>query len=689
MQVNRAFKAPQWIYETGRVLPWFLQRKKPKLLVTSMDLANDNAIQGLFDTKPVFYSRLFPLKGRYILGWGQKMSGRRALALKTQAEQGCLIVEDGFLRSSQRQGASCSLVIDRDGIFYDPKSPSRLFTLIPEPLDAVQIDRARAIMQSWRDASVSKYNDSPEFTEALPEKYVLLIDQVANDLSVKKASQGTPDFQRMLKAALDENPDCQVIIKAHPDSAKDPSKSHFSWNLGADNPRITVIRDRCHISKLLQDAKMVYVVSSQVGFEALIWNVPVRCFGAPFYAGWGLTQDSSAMSSPERPSATLEQLIFATLVKYTRYWNPISQTECEVEDVIRLLGANRKFYERPQIRTYALGFSRWKRGFIRDFLGNEDVRFVKEWADIPQGGNVVVWGARAIPETREDLKVRRIEDGFIRSSGLGADLVKPQSLVIDDVGIYFDATRPSGLEAIISNSDYTADDLALARAIRTDLIESRVNKYNLGGTNWTRPVTDKRVLLVVGQVEGDASIRYGSPNIKTNLDLLKCVRQNNPDAFLVYKPHPDVVAGLRASDSTTDLDSENICDEIVVDTDPVTMIDAVDEIHTITSLLGFEALIRAKPVVCYGQPFYSGWGLTTDVVHNPNRSRTVTIDELVHSVIVTYPRYYSSKAKMFIPADFAIQEMTKIAKLGPKTLTWNRRVLRQVLATYNVLLGKA
>jgi capsular polysaccharide export protein len=38
------------------------------------------------------------------------------------------------------------------------------------------------------------------------------------------------------------------------------------------------------------------------------------------------------------------------------------------------------------------------------------------------------------------------------------------------------------------------------------------------------------------------------------------------------------------------------------------LINQVNEVWTMTSLLGFEALIRGKSVTCLGLPFYCGWG---------------------------------------------------------------------------------
>src|SRR3546814_1186728 len=62
-------------------------------------------------------------------------------------------------------------------------------------------------------------------------------------------------------------------------------------------------------------------------------------------------------------------------------------------------------------------------------------------------------------------------------------------------------------------------------------------------TPWRR--SGKTVILVPGQVEDDASIRFGCTDVRTNIALLKAARAARPDAFIVYKPHPDVVSGNR------------------------------------------------------------------------------------------------------------------------------------------------
>ncbi len=69
------------------------------------------------------------------------------------------------------------------------------------------------------------------------------------------------------------------------------------------------------------------------------------------------------------------------------------------------------------------------------------------------------------------------------------------------------------------------------------------------------------------------------------------------------------------------------CDEVVTDCSIGELLSAVDEVHVLTSLAGFEALQRSKRVVTYGQPFYAGWGLTDDAYPVTRRARKLSLDE--------------------------------------------------------------
>lgn len=290
---------------------------------------------------------------------------------------------------------------------------------------------------------------------------------------------------------------------------------------------------------------------------------------------------------------------------------------------------------------YGLGFSRRKRGIVRRFLADAEVHFVRNAATVPPSATIAVWGNGNIgTEQLAGRRILRIEDGFLRSVGLGADLTQPLSLAVDGQGMYYDASRPSDLESLLQCAHFDAGLLLRAARLRARIVESRITKYNVGTENWCRPMVGRKVVVAVGQVESDAALRYGAPHVHTNLGLLQAVRTACPDAYLVYKPHPDVQAGLRAAGRDAWLENR-WCDEVVMNVSMDRLIDQVDEVHVLTSLAGFEALLRGRKVATYGRPFYAGWGLTRDALMQPRRTRRLTLDALVAAALILYPRYVS------------------------------------------------
>jgi capsular polysaccharide export protein len=295
---------------------------------------------------------------------------------------------------------------------------------------------------------------------------------------------------------------------------------------------------------------------------------------------------------------------------------------------------------------YVLGLSMRKRRIVRRFLAGHKVRFIRNLKAVPPDATLAVWGNLDKAVELGKRRILRIEDGFLRSVGLGAELVEPLSLIVDANGLYYDATRPSDLEYLLEYTHFDTTLLERAARLRKSIIAAGITKYNVGSGKWQRPVDARRVVLVVGQVESDDAVRYGAPDLCTNVELLRAVKAQCPNAYVVYKPHPDVIAGLRAQSKNAE-QVEEFCDEIVRDVAMNDMLAAVDEVHVLTSLAGFEALLRGCPVTVYGQPFYAGWGLTTDKVSHLRRTRRLTLDELVAGVLILYPRYVD-------PADGAL-----------------------------------
>ena len=336
--------------------------------------------------------------------------------------------------------------------------------------------------------------------------------------------------------------------------------------------------------------------------------------------------------------------------------------------------------------VHALGFSWRKRSLVRQFLGGSKVRFIRSAAQAPDGATVAVWASGPFGNGLADVAQNRrfatlfLEDGFLRSVGLGADLVRPLSWVIDRRGMYYDVSRPSDLEHLLQTFSFDGAVLERAAALRHTLVSSGLTKYNVGTRLWNRPpqAGQKPVVLVPGQVETDASIRYGAPGVHTNLALLKAVREAHPRAWLLYKPHPDVLAGLRGKGAQED-QAVKWCDEVVGDVAIGALLGAVDSVHVMTSLAGFEALLRGKPVVCHGLPFYAGWGLTQDVLQAPRRACKLGIDELVAGVLLLYPTYVSRDTGQICTAERALAELQAWRSLAPRSLPFWRRILRPLL----------
>lgn len=619
-----------------------------------------------------------------VLAWGMRPSAARAARYARRNGLAVCHVEDGFLRSVGlgRDEPPLSVVLDEAGLYLDAGQPTQLEFLIAgasatwSPERQARVDR---LVNAWRDGRVSKYNHTRDPWKALPRDYVLVVDQTRGDASIRGGNADAASFERMLQAALTEHPDCPVLVKVHPDVVAGRKRGYFSLKRLRRLARVEVVADDVHPAMLLECARAVYAVTSQLGMEALIWGRPVRTFGMPFYAGWGLTGDDLPAPARRTP-VTLHQFLHAALIDYSRYVHPETSERCEVEDVLAWLALQRRMRQRFPERLCAVDFSAWKKPLVRQFFAGSTLDFVRDPREAARQPNAIVaWGRRHDASLRGDgveRAVIRVEDGFLRSVGLGASLVRPLSWVQDDLGVYYDATGPSRLERLLCATDFAPPLLARAAALRRRLCEARITKYNLAGARtWRRPALDRRVILVPGQVETDASIRFGASAIRHNVQLLKAVRQAHPDAWLVYKPHPDVAAHLR-NEGQGEAAAQDWCDEVIEGVPVPDLLEQVDEVHVLTSLTGFEALLRKVPVVTYGQPFYAGWGLTRDTALSDSvaerRSRILDLDELVAGALILYPTYVSRVTRRFTTPERALQELIEWRSQGADSRLWGK-----------------
>jgi len=611
-----------------------------------------------------------------VAGWGHKPTAERARRYASQHGLPYLALEDGFLRSVGLGGSEppLSLVVDDLGIYYDARTPCRLEELLQNDGrldDAALLARAERFRQRLVETGVSKYNHASDQLPAVianAEGLVVVADQTYDDASVTGALADESTFERALQAALEEHPNARVVVKVHPATVAGKKRGYLAGRQLAS--RVTVIAGDVNPQALLRRTQHLYVVSSQLGFEGLLAGVKVTCFGQAFYAGWGLTDDRQ--TSPRRSRRLrLEQLVAGALLLYPRYRHPLSPQRCEAEQVLEHLALQRRIFSANSRNFVCFDMSYWKRPFVRRYLRapGRRVRFAASPAALngregPQPMTAVVWASRKTPELASWAAARGVplwhmEDGFLRSAGLGSDLTAPGSLVLDPDGIYYDPSRPSALENILQSAEFSADELERAARLRQLVIDRRISKYNLPPSEQlavaSRP--GQRVLLVPGQVADDASVRLGTSSVGDNLSLLQAVRRANPEAYIVYKPHPDVLSGNRsgALHGVTSPPWDLLVGQVPLPS----CLDAAHEVHTMTSLVGFEALLRGLPVVTYGQPFYASWGLTRDHAPLGRRTRKLTLDELVAGALLRYPRYVSWSARCFVSAEDKVLELSQ------------------------------
>lgn len=657
------------------------EKFKPLYAISRKDAGlRRNKLLSLFFTSPITVD-WFNRSGSQVthLGWGRKNSGLRAVNLAKAKGSRFELLEDGFLRSVSLGSIDppLSIVVDSKGIYYDARSLSEIETLIQQSLTSEERQRAMALIMQWRKARVSKYNHLREYTGDLPENYILLVDQTYGDASICYGLASAESFQKMLMTALENHPNATIIIKIHPDVFAGRKQGHFNLEELKYNPRIQVLAEDTHPVRLIEHAQAVYVVTSQMGFEGLLWGKPVYTFGMPFYAGYGLTTD--ALAAPERRSpVSLEQLVFAALVAYPRYIDPETLLRCEPERLLEWLGLQRAVWARIPNEAYALGFSRWKKPIVRKFFQMAKISFIRKIKSFPSKGYLIVWGMHQVG-TVSPSQVLRVEDGFLRSVGLGADLVRPLSWVIDTRGIYYDATKPSDLEIILQETRFDDSLRTRAKGLREKIVASQLTKYNVGIAQWQRPANAKHVILVPGQVESDASIRFGSRIVRKNMSLLQEVRTANPDAYILYKPHPDVVAGLRDKSENEDK-ALQWCNEVLTEHSIGALFTLVDEVHVLTSLAGFEALMRGCKVVTYGQPFYAGWGLTEDIHPPERRGRPLELDDLVAATLILYPVYIHRTSGRFTSPEKTLEELLRLKGQKVPALPRWRKAIRPILS---------
>lgn len=418
-------------------------------------------------------------------------------------------------------------------------------------------------------------------------------------------------------------------------------------------PRLPAPSDPWHLC--VQANRVIADAEDEVLLVAALCGCGVEPVGAGRFA---------ALADPQR----LEETVAAELSRWT-FQDPFGRGRIAPAQAVDLLADWRRLIDanRPVAAIY--GIARWKRITADNLLwdGSTPVRHDRAARDVPQASQALAWITRSDARTLAELETRgvrigEIEDGMIRSTGLGANCVPPLSIVVDAKGPHFDPAQASDLEIILETAAIPETTILRAHKLRERLVSSGISKY---GQDSQRTLPEdgpprsngRKLVLVTGQVGDDRSVLCGGGGLD-NLELLRRARGHEPDAHIVFKPHPDVEAGHRKG-HVPDARALEFADEIDRTSSIASLLDRVDAVHVLTSLAGFEALMRGREVVTHGVPFFAGWGLTRDLGAVPaRRTRRRSLDELVAATLLLYPRYLDPVTRLPCDAETLVDRIS-------------------------------
>ena len=619
-------------------------------------------------------------------GWGYKATASKVRELAKKNNLPYIALEDGFIRSFDlgvNNAIPMSLSVDHFGCYYDCNQESFIEILLKDRtwFDKDLEQRCINLINLIKEYEISKYNKALPCNKDILFKEksgsdrlkLLIIDQTFNDASLILGGADDKVSLSMCSLLKEKYINYDIYIKTHPDVISGAKKGALDLNFFKNSGiKFNLIDTNYNAIALLKSFDVVFSITSQMGFEALLLNKEVHCFAMSFYSGYGLTHDHFANSNLTRrnliKNVTLQELFAAAYLKLCRYVNPITACRTNLEDILDLIYVQKTQFLKNYKDFVVINATSWKKELLEHYLqGYKSLHFIKNTNEaiefcIKNGATLVQWASKKDESLDKIIKDNNIstlfvEDGFVRSKGLGSTYQKPFSLVLDKGGIYYDPSSNSDLFALLSNiKDYKYLFKLEQRASKLIdyLVKHSMTKYNIGTDSGfekfkqdiKQQAQNKKIILAPGQVESDASVKKAGGLIQSNFEFLKKVREDNKDAFIIYKPHPDVIAQTRQADKNIN-EIKKYCDVIISDFNISLLYDLVDVICVLTSQSGFEAILRGKKVCVYGKPFYSNWGLSQDYQKIASRCAMLTKEQLVACVLILYPSYFDWCTNLF------------------------------------------
>ena len=238
-----------------------------------------------------------------------------------------------------------------------------------------------------------------------------------------------------------------------------------------------------------------------------------------------------------------------------------------------------------------------------------------------------------------------VEDGFIRSMGLGVLGDPGNSVILDDISPHFDGKTENRLQKLINQeTNLNLIQLERSKKLIHKITSLKISKYNHAPIEKIKIGTPgKPKILLIDQRFGDFSVSYGMGDEKTFENMLFVAVTKYPDYEIVVKLHPDATSGIKSSYfSKSILDKFSSYKNIITigfDINPYSLFEEVEKVFVCSSGVGFEALMAKKEVHCFGMPFYANRGLTTDYQEVSYRTKKVSLETLFYYAYLYLSKY--------------------------------------------------
>ncbi len=581
----------------------------------------------------------------------------------------------GIFAGYHKESSPYSLYHAYEGdVYFDFSKESNIESLLRSNWTPSETEwnLANLSLQMINKYGITKYNEYPH----LPENFVkssnihniLLVDQPIDDESVISGSANEQTFNDMLMYAFDNFPYSTIYVKLHPDTIDKKKAGYLKKLLErhqlSDHPSIRVIDEHCNITSFFNFTQEIFVVTSQVGFEALLRGKSVTCFGMPFYAGWGLTNDMQVLTDA-KPKRTLMDLFVALVIRHTIYLNPFTKTKGTILDLLEYISLQQRHSNNKSIVFYNSQIA--ESTSIQNLLQIKDTKIVniktpkkfkKHYENLILSENLKEYQTIVAHKCKNSAFIM---PGFLFPSV--STHKEPTSLIVDYNGPYFDPKCYSDLEFLIANETFTeyekqlSDKFISALKIRYDILSKDEPIGQL--LKIKKEASNKTIIFVPGQIRIINPYKTENQN---DYNFLTEIIESNSNKIIIYKPislSENSNSQEVSKDGLTALSilAEKHKNKLFVETSASisNCINYSEEVHTITHECGVEALIKGKKLITYGQAFYAGLGLTEDKEAIIRPKKPLSLNELVLATYMLYPRYQIPGRNDFMSATSALE----------------------------------